>query len=409
MNRRRFIGQLTSLSLAGLTSGCKYWPEQGIVNPCLDELPEALARHPLLHSIWDGLDVTQVWDSHVHLVGGNPHNGTWFSPAMDSLWHPFLSMQKAFYTNAACVKDATPAFDELFVARIRHLLAVMPNGYKALLFAFDWYHDEQGRIHRERSIFHIPNQYAARVAHAFPANFEWAASIHPYREDSVEALHAAVRDGARAVKWLPSAQGIDPSSARCDRFYASLATLDIPIICHAGLEIAVQGGHQEYGNPLRLRRAMDHGVRVVVAHCASDGSDQDTDQGPHGPSIRSYALFARMMDEPRYEKLLYGDISALTQLNRNWALKEVLQRRDWHPRLLNGSDYPLPGIMPLFSASDLANLGLLDPQIVPVLNEIRAHNSMLFDFASKRLLRLDQTKFPNSVFETRRFFERKGA
>ena len=52
-----------------------------------------------------------------------------------------------------------------------------------------------------------------------PRDFEWVASIHPYRTDALEALEQAKRDGARAVKWLPSAMGIDPASPRCDRFY----------------------------------------------------------------------------------------------------------------------------------------------------------------------------------------------
>ena len=49
------------------------------------------------------------------------------------------------------------------------------------------------------------------------------------------------RDGARAVKWLPSAMGIDPASAKCDRFYEALNRLDLPLIAHAGLEL-VPGG-----------------------------------------------------------------------------------------------------------------------------------------------------------------------
>ena len=58
------------------------------------------------------------------------------------------------------------------------------------------------------------------------------------------------------------------------------------------------------------------------------------------------------MDEPRYEGLLFGDISAMTQLNRiGPALDTVLERDDWHDRLINGSDYPLPGVFPLFSVT----------------------------------------------------------
>lgn len=408
-NRRHFLGVLGAFGLGAVgVGGWKYWPEQGLINPCLSNLPRTAIHHPLMQSVWAGLDPAQVWDSHVHLAGGgDSSNGTWYSPDMDSLWHPLLRLQKLFYMNAACVNETPHKLDASYVARMLNLIESMPAGFKALLFAFDLFHDEAGKADKNRSIFYIPNQYAAQVAHAHPAAFEWAASIHPYRADCVEALQLAVREGARAVKWLPSAMGIDPLSSRCDLFYEALAAADVPIISHAGRELAVQGGNPDFGNPLRLRRAMDHGVRVVIAHCASDGDDQDIDEGPNGPRVRSYKLFARMMDEPRYADKLHADISALTQFNRAWALKAVLQRADWHPRLLNGSDYPLPGVMPLFSATDMANMGLLDPAAVPLLQEIRTHNPLLFDFSLKRLLRFEQHQFPSSVFETRRFFERK--
>lgn len=409
MNRRQFLRLLgvSGLFAAGVGS-CRYWPEQGWTNPCLGKLPESIARHPVMQSIWAGLDSTQVWDCHVHLVGsGDSGSGAWISPAMDSLRHPLLRVQKAFYTNAGCVREAPGQLDQSYVARLLDVAEGMRPGFKAMLFAFDWFHDDSGRPDRDRSIFHIPNQYASRVAHRHPGVFEWVASIHPYRADCVDALQTVARDGARAVKWLPSAMGIDPQSSKCDRFYEALAAMDMPIISHAGRELAVQGGNQDFGNPLRLRRAMDHGVRVVIAHCASDGDDQDIDQGANGPRVRSYDLFARLMDEPRYADKLHADISALTQLNRAWALTDVLRRSDWHPRLLNGSDYPLPGVMPLFSATDLKNRGLLDASHVALLQEIRAHNPLLFDFALKRLLHSDQRRFPSSVFETRRFFERK--
>lgn len=408
MKRRTFLAALPMLGVAAAAGAAsRYWPEQGFTNRCLSDLPESLANHELVKAAWEGLAAAQVWDVHTHLVGsGDSGSGAWFSTEMDSPWHPLLHLQKLFYLNAGCIHDAPGEVDSSYVARMRNLIDGMRPGFKALLFAFDWNHDEQGRAQKTHSIFHIPDSYAAKVARQFPSEFEWAASIHPYREDSVEALQAAIKEGARAIKWLPSAMGIDPLSPRCDRFYDALAQSGLPIISHAGREMAVQGGSQDFGNPLRLRRALDHGVRVVIAHCASDGDDRDIDAGQNGPKVRSFELFARMMDEPRYQGRLFGDISAVTQLNRAWALKHILERSEWHARLLNGSDYPLPGVMPLFSPSNLAADGLLDAAAVPVLNEIRQHNPLLFDFVLKRSLHLGRRKFPGSVFETRQFFER---
>jgi mannonate dehydratase len=201
--------------------------------------------------------------------------------------------------------------------------------------------------------------------------------------------------------------GIDPASPRCERFYAALARLRLPLVTHAGLSRAILGTDiQDFGNPLRLRRALDAGVRVVVAHCASMGQDRDLDRGELGPAVESFALFARLMDEPRAAQLLYGDLSAMTQVNRAaGALARVLERADWHARLLNGSDYPLPGVMPLYSLDFIVALGLLAPAAAPVLTEIRHYNPLLFDFVLKRSLRLGGAALGASVFETRRFFE----
>ncbi|MDD5330258.1 MAG: amidohydrolase family protein [Sulfuricella sp.] len=411
MNRREFLKTLPVLGAGGFgLTAVGFWPEQGFRNSCLASLPESLRRHPLMRAVWEGMDSNLAWDCHAHLVGsGDSGGGAWFSPDMDSLRHPLLRLQKWFYLNAGCVDVAPGSVDRSYVERLRGLVGDMNSGFKAVLLAFDWRHDESGKPDRAHSIFHIPNAYAAEIARRYPASFEWAASVHPYRPDCVEAVQQAAKDGARAVKWLPSAMGIDPASPRCDRFYQALAQAGLPLISHAGRELAVQGGSQDDGNPLKLRRAMDHGVRVVIAHCASDGDDVDLDKGENGPRVKSFELFARLMDEARYDKLVYGDISALTQFNRAWALKTVLRRGEWHARLLNGSDYPLPGVMPLFSAGNMADMGLLDGAAVPVLKEVRAHNPLLFDFALKRLLNLAGQRFPASVFETRRFFDRRVA
>jgi mannonate dehydratase len=274
-----------------------------------------------------------------------------------------------------------------------------------LLFAFERAHDEQGRPDLDETAFYVPDAYARDVAKAHPKYFEWVASIHPYRADCVDALDRAKAEGARGVKWLPQAMGIDPASPKCDRFYAALARHGLPLISHAGLERAVFGhDQQDHGNPLRLRRPLDAGVRVVVAHCASMGEDEDLEHG--GTRVESFALFARLMDEPRYAQLLFGDISAMTQRNRAGpVLARVIEEERWHARLLNGSDYPLPGVMPIFSLEYLVSLGLLNEDATPVLSEIREHNPLLFDFVLKRSLRSRGKRFSAGVFQTRHFFQ----
>ena len=288
---------------------------------------------------------------------------------------------------------------------MHNLIDGMRAGVKMVLFAFERAHHEDGRPDPEHTIFHVPNEYARDVARKHGEYFEWAASIHPYRPDALEALAQAQRDGARGVKWLPSAMGIDPASNRCQKFFEEMKRLDLPLIAHAGLERAVLGREaHDFGNPLRLRRALDAGVRVVVAHCASMGEDRDLDKGANGPMIDSFSLFARVFE--KYPNC-FGDISAMTQLNRAGpALARVIERDDWHARLLNGSDYPLPGVMPIFSVDYLVSSGFLKEGIGDVLREIRAHNPLLFDFVLKRHVRWNRKSLSKGVFETRRFFVR---
>ena len=350
-----------------------------------------------------------MWDGHCHLVGsGDAGSGIYLNPAMESVRYPLQYAQRLFFMNAGCVRDAPGQVDQSYVERMHKLQDEMRPGVKLLLLAFDASVTEEGKESWEQTSLYVPNRYAAEVVKRHAQYFEWAASVHPYRRDCVERLEAAVKQGARALKWLPSAMGIDPASKLCDPFYAALARLGLPLITHAGLERALQGNDaQELGNPLRLRRALDHGVRVVVAHCASMGEDRDTDRGTNGPAIPSFDLFVRLMDEPRYAGRLYGDISAMTQTARAGpALRRVIEREDWHPRLLNGSDYPLPGVFPIYSVDYMVELGYIEKNAAPLFKGLREHNALLFDFVLKRSLRLGRKRLVAGIFETRGFFDR---
>ncbi|OGS93151.1 MAG: amidohydrolase [Gallionellales bacterium GWA2_59_43] len=408
--RRRFLQQLIvgAASLAAIPRVNAALLNGRIFNPCETSLPQHLTNHPIVTAAWAGIDPARYWDCHAHIAGtGDSSGGIYTSPDMKSLWHPVQFAQHGFYMNAACA--SSDDVDRSYVTRMLHLIDELRPGAKLMLFAFEQAHDEAGKAMPERTAFHVPNAYALDLVRNHPKYFEWVCSIHPYRPDAIDALQAAVADGARAVKWLPSAMGIDPASPRCDAFYRMLAQLDMPLICHAGEEKAVHGaGFKDAGNPLKLRRALDAGVRVVIAHCASIGEDIDMDKGAHGPRVPSFELFTRMMAESRHRQHLFADISAITQRNRSIAvLRAIIEHDEWHERLLNGSDYPLPGVLPLFSPRGLSRAGLLDAATAPVLDEIQKHNPLLFDFVLKRHLRAGTRQLPAGIFHTRDFFLRR--
>lgn len=377
-------------------------------NPCRSDLPPKLAGHPVIRAAWRSIDPSQVWDCHAHIAGsGDSGSGIVTSPEMESPLHPIQFAQRLFYLNAGCANNAPDSVDENYVERMRNLLKGMAPGVKLMLLAFDRAHDQGGRPLSKRSALYVPNEYALQLARKYPECFEWVASIHPHRSDAVVILEQAVAQGARAVKWLPSAMGIDPASAQCDDFYRALARLDLPLISHAGAEKAMHGfGQPDFNNPLRLRRALDAGIRVVVAHCASIGMDADLDNG--GRRVASFDLFARMMDDAAHRGRLFADISAITQRNRSLSVvRTIIERGDWHGRLLNGTDYPLPGVMPLFSPAKFAQASMLDEKLVPVLTELHGYNPLLFDFVLKRHLTSGGQRLSSSIFETRRFFDQE--
>lgn len=398
--RRHFLTLLGGMGM----SGCLRKPM--LFNPCLPaRLPESLANHELVRQAFDGLRPDYIWDGHVHLLGtGDSGSGAWINPQLTSLGHPVQYTQLRFYLNASCV--AADNADESFVARLLALKQGFPSASRFMLLAFDYSYDESGRRRPDLSAFHTPNELAARLHREYPGDFEWTASVHPYREGAPEALEQARNTGARAVKWLPPAMGMNPGSARCDEFYAALVRLDLPLLVHAGEEKAVHGsGRQDYGNPLLLRRPLEHGVKVVVAHCASLGEGVDLDKGADGPLVSNFSLFARLMNDRRHEGLLYGDISAVTQRNRRApVLKALLETEAWHDRLVNGSDYPLPGVVPLISLAALRRRGFLEKAEAQVLEELRQHNAILFDFMLKRLLRSGGKGFSPGIFESRRVY-----
>lgn len=407
MNRRRFVLALAGLGAAAWAAH-RGWPDGEWRNPCLPGLPDALAHHRLVRAAWTGLDPGKVWDMHVHLAGtGDSGSGMAINPAMDSLAHPLLYAQKRVFMDAACTAGASRV-DEAYLDRLLALAAAFPPGAKFMLYAMAHFHDRNGHPDHAHTGIHVPNAHVRNLARLHPARFEWVASIHPYRADAVATLEQCLRDGARAVKWLPSAMDIDPASPRCDAFYAALKRHHTPLIVHTGTELSVIGaGHsQDHNNPLRLRRPLGMGVRVVAAHCASLGRDYDWDESDTPAKVSSFKLFTRLLNEP-LGRNLYGDLSAIPQFHRYRILPALLSNPAWHGRLLNASDYPLPGILPIYLLKELVRAGLLNADDAEVLHALRRHNPLLFDFVLKRTLSWQGNRFPAACFETRDFFDAK--
>jgi mannonate dehydratase len=244
-------GLFTSLSAraAGLSLG------EGLRNPCLGRLPGDLARHDLVLQAFDGIAADALWDTHCHLLGtGDSGSGCTVNAAMTQWWHPAEVVRERMILNAACVAGNSASIDHAYVQGLLDLTDDFPTGARWLLFAFDHACDERGQPVPEWTTFQVPNAYAAQIGAAHPERFAWVASVHPYREDAIERLDAALAQGAVALKWLPSAMNIDLRDRRCVALYDRLARSRTPLIVHCGEEKAVPGADRDdLGNPLLAR------------------------------------------------------------------------------------------------------------------------------------------------------------
>jgi predicted TIM-barrel fold metal-dependent hydrolase len=400
VNRRHL---LFSLSVLGAGSLSARYGFSRLARSAPPDSPLSAEAQALVDKAWEGVDPARMVDCHVHMVGlGTDCTGCYVNPrTTQPVRHPLTFLKFSIYRHAAGVEDEGNA-DRQYRERLLSLLEAPAMRGRALVLAFDSVHDEQGKPHPELSEFHTPNDYVLKLAQEHPQHVLAGASIHPYRVDAVDELERVAALGARAVKWLPNAMGIHPGSPRCDAFYRKLAELKMPLITHAGEEQAVEGEEaQALGNPLHLRRPLDAGVKVVVAHAASLGTGEDLDKP--GTALSNFQLFIRLMDEERSKGLLYTDFSAMAQYNRcGQPLRELMMREDLHSRLVHGSDYPLPAINALIRTGTLVDLGYITADERRVLNELDRHNPLVFDFVLKRTLAVRQEgktyRFPPSTF-----------
>ena len=370
-----------------------------------DELKTGISAKAkgLIDAAFADVEPGGLLDYHAHLVGlGVDGTGAFVHPHMRSWWHPIARVKFAVYASAAAIEDLDQA-DPQYVDRLAALVRNIEGHGRVMLLAFDKNYRSDGTVNLEQTEFYTPNEYAFAVARAHPDLFVPAISVHPYRPDALEELEKWARRGARIVKWLPNAMGMDPSDDKCVPFYEKMKAHDMILLSHAGEEKAVDAEEaQKLGNPLRLRRPLDMGVKVVVAHCASLGQNEDLDS-PDRELTDNFELFMRLMDDPRYRGLLFGEMSAMIQYNRlPGPLQTMLDRDDLHDRLVNGSDYPLPAINIIVRTGVLEEQGFITQEERALLNEIYDYNPLLFDYVAKRTVRSPKTgkKLPPSVFMT---------
>lgn len=266
-----------------------------------------------------------IIDLHCHIAGiGGGDSACHVSPQLRSNWRYGIYL-RAFGVGRETLEREGDA------AAFRRLAAMLGESRHvagAVILALDAVVGEDGGPDLGATEVCIPGEFVAREVGKYPGFF-YGASVHPFRRDALARVERAVDEGAVLMKWLPAIQQIDPADPRHRGFYAKLRDLKLPLLVHTGGERSFTRSRGEYGDPQRLRLPLEIGVTVIAAHAATTGRSEGEDN-----MNRLLRLFSEFPN-------LYADISSLTQLNKLRYLPRLLRRREFHHRLLYGTDFPL--------------------------------------------------------------------
>ena len=315
-----------------------------------------------------------IIDMHCHTAGiGAGNSGCFISPAMRKSWRYRVFLKAFWVTEEQLLQEG----DALVMRRISERLAASQRVTAAVILAMDGAVNGNGELDRNGTEMYIPNEFVAAETAKY-ANLLFGASVNPMRHDALARLEKAAADGAVLVKWLPSIQHFDPADEHLVPFYLKLKELGLPLLTHTGTEHSFTMTRNELGDPERLRLPLSLGVKVIAAHCGSCGRNE-------GES--NYRRFLRLLDEfPN----CYGDISALTQINRKWHLARLL-KKGVTGQLLYGTDMPLPNTI---SVTPYAFPIKLSPRRMVELSRIA--NPWDQDVALKEALGVPEQVFSNA-------------
>jgi uncharacterized protein len=267
-----------------------------------------------------------TYDIHVHLAGTDrERNGNFISPRLSPA---FRYLMRRLGVTAEELR--APGADE----RLRdRLLQWIEQGSldRVVVLALDAAHRRDGSRDDDATRLRTGNDYVATLAEHHPRVL-FGASVHPYRRDAIAELDRVAARGACLIKWIPSAQGIDPDDPACFPFYEALVHHGLPLLSHTGKEHTLSAFPNGLNHPRRLQAALDRGVTVIAAHCGTRLFLHDASH------FRPWCAMA--LQHERF----YGDISAFAVITRCRALSHLQADPRLLGKIVYGSDFPAPAL-----------------------------------------------------------------
>jgi hypothetical protein len=214
---------------------------------------------------------------------------------------------------------------------------------RACLFGVDSRLDEQGReIHCDKTVCSTTED-VLQVTEQYPNEFIPFFTINPLRPNALDLIDEYMERGCRGAKFLQNYWGVDLNDQQFVPYYEKLKSWNTPLIIHIGSEYSIDSDERfERINMLELPLAC--GVTVIAAHMGLGRINhkllwwRNLSKDPrHFDS--DYFLLLEML---RQHDNLYADISAILAPLRARALRHLSEQHDVHPKILFGSDYPVP-------------------------------------------------------------------
>lgn len=222
-------------------------------------------------------------------------------------------------------------FDLDWPSRIDALLNQSSVIRYGVALGFDGYfdHGHGGEI-RDKTQMIVPTDWVFQMCRQFKRLLP-GPSLNPHRGDALDVLARCIEQKAVLIKWLPSAQGIDPAHPGLRRFYQMLADARLPLLVHIGGEKTFVSLNPEYNRISLMRQALDQGVKVICAHWG-------TPVHFSGEKSQVPELLGLIDQYPN----LYFDNSGICNPSRYRHLPRLAQIEPLCCRTLYGSDFPVP-------------------------------------------------------------------
>lgn len=266
-------------------------------------------------------------DVHIHLAGtGCCDSGVRLSAGFRKRY----TFQLLKIIHGITNKQMDTTIDQDWAERIHRYVQDSQLDYGVVLGFDGAYDHHSGHEVTDELQMHIPSSWVFAVCRKYQGLLP-GPSINPFRADALDELDYCIDQGACLIKWLPSAQNINPSDRKISRFYEKLAQADVPLLMHMGGEKTFRTLNESYSRVEHMEPALDHGVKVICAHTATRilGSSE-VDQ-----------LSQLKILLARYDRL-YVDNSGLCNPSRFAHVPSLARDQEITSRTLYGSDWPVP-------------------------------------------------------------------